>query len=126
MKHVLFITLLLFVVSFKSNDERTLFKGKHKDVIGRIELVLHNKRTIDIGEPNYVELRGELQKGNNFRLQASGMLVKKIVGDGMYDIRPGRGKGLTLSISIVNSVGEVDTLKTIKVDRFVRNQWPKK
>lgn len=102
-----------------------MFKGKHKSVIGEVELILHNKRTINIGEPNTVEIRGNLKEGHSFRLQARGLMINAIEGEGMYEVRPGRGKGLTLTISIVSPALKIDTIRNINVDRFVKNKWPK-
>jgi hypothetical protein len=126
MKSLLIFTLALILLSQKSNDERILYKGTHPGVEGKVELILHGKRTINIAESNIIEIRGKLSGKNFFRLQASGMSLSKVKGKGMYDIRPGPGKNLSLKIVIANPTSEVRTVKTIKLDRFVKNKWPKK
>lgn len=124
MKPFLIFLFALLLLSLKSNDERVLYQGTHPDVEGKVELILHGKRTINIAESNIIEIRGELSGKNFFRLQASGMNLTKVKGKGMYDVRPGPRKNLSLTIVIANPTSDVSTVKTVKVDRFVKNGWP--
>lgn len=128
MKQSAFVFLVVLFFCSSSNltqkKEKVLFSQRHETTYGKIKLILHNKRKVVFGESNYVEIRGQLKEGFYARLNGNGIVVVKILGDGMYNVKPGnflRNHDRMLELEIVNTDGEVKFLASIKMEKHIND-----